>query len=209
MHFGETIGLLLAVTIAAIVLRAYWHRLPRRVENVLLTAGAVAVVIRFIFIVTLWTTVYPHVNAVISWLSVIAYELVLVRFSLMRPRWLTSICAFILVLPMFGSTLLFPLTGIFDTEPSNVRPVAKNYELQRDPWDVKISGRSGYDFGVFYRPGWLPFMHHIAQRSSFSKDQCRADEVSVSIDAQRHLVHFHCPGHHGAKDDIDLTLPLK
>ena len=142
-------------------------------------------------------------------LSVIAYELMLVRFSLMRPRWLTSLCAVILLIPMFGSTLLFPLTGIFDTEPANVKSIAKHYELQTDPWDAKISGKAGYDFGLFYRPSWAPFMHHIVQRSSFSDEQCLTKEVTVSLAPEKHLVHFHCPGHHGQQDDVDLALPLK
>ncbi len=209
MHFGESIALLLAVTAAVILLRAYWHRMPRRLEKAIFLAGAIAVTLRAISVVTFWTTVSPRINSVICWLSVIAYELILVRFSLMRPRWLTAPCAIILLLPIFGSTLLFPLTGIFDTSPPHRTPIAQNYHVERSPWDPKMSGQSGEDYGLYSSPSWLPFLHRIVQRSSFSQQQCRSVDVTVSIDRQRHLVYFHCPGHQGSQSDVDLALPLK
>jgi hypothetical protein len=62
---------------------------------------------------------------------------------------------------------------------------------------------------VLYRPSWIPFLQHMVQRASFSDEQCLTKQVTVSIDAQNHLVHFHCPGHHDQQSDIDLILPLK
>lgn len=208
MHFEETIGLLLAVTLGAIVLRAYWDRIPHGVEKALFVAGAIVVAIRFLFLVTRWGMASSRMNAILCWLAVIAYELILVRFSLMRPRWLTSLCAVVLLLPMFASSLLLPLTKIFDAPTANRIAIAMNYELEREPWDAKINGRSGYDFGILYRPSWIP-LQRMAQRSSFSDEQCRAIEATASVDTQKHLVHFHCPGHHGQASDIDLALPLK
>lgn len=208
MEFAGAIGLLLLVTITMVVLRAYWWRLSPRTERLLFLSASVVFALRFFFLVSFWGTIWATFNALLCWLAVIGYEMFLVRFSLMRPRWLTCICAFILLLPLFASTLLFPLTGIFYSRPPDIQSLGQSYELQRDPWDEKVNGRAGYDFGIYYRPQWLPFMRHIVQRSSLSVEQCQTDAVVVTIDPPKHLVHFHCPGHPG-QSDVDHTLPLQ
>lgn len=209
MHFGEAIGLLVLLTVAAVVLRSYWFRIPARIERTLLRTAAAAVAIRFIFLITLWSTASFFFNGLLCWIAVAGYELLLIRFSLMRPRWLTSVSALILLLPMFGSTLLFPLTEIFNTEPTDIRPVAKDYLIQREPWNIQLSGKEGYDFAVLYQPSFAPFLRHVAQRSSFSQEQCNSKAVEVKVDPTAKLVHFRCPGQDGPQNDINLTLPIK
>lgn len=209
MHFGEAIGLLVLLTFAAVVLRFFWSSIPRKMERALLFAAAAAVTVRFIFLITLWNTTSTVFNDLLCWFAVVGYELMLVRFSLMRPRWLTSISALILLMPMFGSTLLFPLTGIFYTEPADITVVSKNYFFEKDPWDARINETAGYDYLIFYRPSFAPFMRHAAQRSSFSEEQCRSKSVEVRVDPTNRLVHFHCPGHQGPQSDVNLTLPIK
>jgi hypothetical protein len=169
----------------------------------------VFVAIRFLFILTQWITVSPRFNAALYWLAVVGYELMLVRFSLIRPRWLTSTSAFILLLPIFGSTLLFPLTGIFDTQPPDIFSIGGNYIVERSPWDATIAGHDGFDLLVFYRPAYAPFLRHMVQRSSFSDEQCESTAATATADPINKVVHFHCPGHHGAQDAIDLVLPLR
>lgn len=209
MHFAQAISLLVVVTIAVTLLRFNWRRMSSRAESWLLIGAAIAVVLRFTFLVTQWSTVSIRFNALLCWLAVIGYELILARFSLMSPKWLTSISAIILVMPMLGATLLLPLTNIFETESSVVRSINKNYLLQRDPWDVAVVGKDGSDYGIYYRPTMAPFLRHMVQRSSLGSEQCNDKEVIVQIDALAKLVHLRCPGHHGDADKVELTLPLK
>jgi len=209
MHFPETIGLLLALTVALAVLRFKWARIPRKLELLLLVFAVVSVAIRFLFILTQWSTTSPRFNAMLYWLAVAGYELMLVRFSLMRPRLLTSISAFILLLPIFGSTLLFPLTGIFDTQPADISSIGGNYIVERSPWDAAMAGHNGLDLVVFYHPAYAPFLRHIVQRSSFSDELCDSAAATATADPASKLVHFHCPGRHGAHDAIDIALPLR
>jgi len=209
MHFGQTIGLLVALTVVILILRFFWSRMPLKAERTVLAVATSAVALRFIFLVTQWGTMSPFFDSFLCWTAVAGYELMLVRFSLMQPRWLTSISAFVLLLPIFGSSLLFPLTGIFDTEPADIRPIGAHYVLDRWPWSVAVSGHAGMDFGVYYRPPMVPFLRHMVQRSSFSDEQCDSKAVTVTIDRANKLVHFHCPGHHGGQDAVDLALPLR
>jgi len=209
MHFAQAIGLLVVVTIAIAVLRFNWYRLPAQVEKYLLPCAAITVALRIVFLATQWNTVSIRFNALLSWLAVIGYELILARFSLMRPQWLTSLSAIILIPPMLGSTLLLPLTNIFETETAEVRPITKNYLLERNPWDAAVVGKNGSDYGIYYRPTVAPFLRHLVQRSSLGAEQCNDKEVTVRIDPNNKLVHFHCPGHHGDSDSVELTLPMK
>ena len=209
MYFGQTIGLLLALTVAILILRLFWSRISPGVERALLIVAAVVVAIRLTFAVTQWSTMAPHFDASLCWAAVVGYEIMLARFSLMRPRWLTSISAFVLVLPVFGSTLLFPLTGIFYTGPADIRPIGYNYILEQSPWDVSVGGHSGIDLGIFYRPPLVPFLRHMVQRSSFSDEQCEVNAVTVTVDPAHQLVRIHCPGHHTEQEGIDLVLPLR
>jgi hypothetical protein len=209
MYFGQTIGLLLVVTLAVLILRFFWQRLSPKMERIVLISAVTVVAIRLIAATTQWGTMAPHFDAFLCWAAVAGYETLLVRFSLMRPRWLTSISAFVLLLPIFGSSLLFPLTGIFYTGPADIRSIGDNYLLERTPWDVSIGGHSGVDLGIFYRPPLAPFLRHMVQRSSFSDEQCDAKAVSVTIDPANKLAHIHCPGHHAEQDEINLVLPIR
>jgi hypothetical protein len=209
MYFGAAIALLIVITIAVIILRFQWYRLSARTEKILLYGSVAAVAIRFIFLISSWGTASPIVNAAFCWVAVVGYQLMLVRFSLMRPRWLTSLSAAILLMPVFGSYLLFPLTGIFDTKPPDVTSIAKNYDVEKDPWDVQVNGAPGYDFAVFYRPSWIPFLRRFVQRSSFGEEQCISSAATVKVEREKKLVTFYCPGHHGEKDSITISLPLK
>ncbi|MBS1822030.1 MAG: hypothetical protein JST61_08660 [Acidobacteria bacterium] len=208
MYFGETIGLLLVLTAAILTLRFFWHRFPPRIERIVLGAAAIVFAIRLVFAAARLSTMYPHFDAFICWAAVAGYELMLARFSLMRPRWLTSISSIILLLPVFGSTLLFPLTGIFYRGPADIRPIGNNYVVERTPWDVSVSGHSGTDLGIFYRPAMVPFFRHMVQRSSFSDEQCDSKATVVTVDPPRKLVYVHCPAHREGHDAINLTLPL-
>jgi hypothetical protein len=209
MHFGQTIGLLVALTVAILILRFFWARMPKGAERAVLFFACLVVALRFVFLVTLSRLLWPFFDALLCWAAVVGYELMLVRFSLMQPRWLTSISAFVLLLPIFGSTLLFPLTGIFNTEPSDIHPIGGHYLLERSPWDVDVGGHEGIDLGIFYRPPWAPFLRRMVQRGSFSEEQCDTKAVTVSVDPANKLVRFHCPGHHEGQNATDLTLPLR
>jgi hypothetical protein len=209
MYFGQTIGLLLALTVAVLILRFFWQKISPKIERTILITAACVVMIRLFIAGTQWGTMAPRFDAFLCWAAVVGYETILVRFSLMRPRWLTSISAFVLLMPVFGSTFLFPLTGIFYTGPADIRPIGYNYLLERTPWDVRVGGHSGIDLGIFYRPPLAPFLRHMVQRSSFSDEQCDAKAVSVTVDPASKLVHIHCPGNRDGQDAIDLALPIR
>jgi hypothetical protein len=209
MHLPLTFGVLGLLTGAVLLLRLLWWRLPSWLRRWTLLVACAMVLLRVSFIATQWSLASPRMNAVICWLAVVGYEVLLARFSLMKPQWLTSISAVILLMPLIGSTLLIPLTRVFDWSTADISQLAGPYILEKSPWDTDASGNSGIDLIVFYRPSLIPFLRHTSQRSSFGSDECRPNAASAQVDLKTHVVHFHCPAHGDGKPSIDVILPLR
>jgi len=208
MHVPLTFALLVLLTGIIVALRFVWWRMPPWLQS-FLVAGAVAMfLIRFVFVVSHWSMTSTRLNALLCWTSAVGYEVLLVRFSLMRPRWLTSLSAVILLVPIFGSTLLLPLTRIFDWAPADISAIGGPYICEKSGWDTTVVGNSGMDLIVFYRPRFAPFLRHLVQRAAFADDQCESVASSAVADVTNKVVHFHCPGRSGKQTDIELTLPL-
>jgi hypothetical protein len=209
MHVPVTFALLGLLTGIIVVLRFLWWRLPPWLRSLALVCATVMVLIRFAFILSRWDMTSTRLNALLCWTAVVGYEILLVRFSLMRPRWLTSLSAVILLVPLFGSTLLIPLTRIFDWERADISSIGGNYICEKSPWDTTVAGNTGMDLIVFYRPPFAPFLRHLVQRAAFADDQCDSAASSAVADVTNKVVHFHCPGRPGKQADIELTLPLR
>jgi len=209
MYVPITLGLLGLLTAAVFVLRFLWWRLPSWMRRLLLGCAAAMVAIRFVFLISQWSMTSTRLNALLCWTAVIGYEVLLVRFSLMRPQWLTTISAAILLLPLLGSTLLLPLTRVFDWSPADISAIGGNYICEKSPWDTAGNGTKGVDLVVFYRPSFAPFLRHLVQRSSFGDDQCDSSTAFAIADPINKIVEFRCSGHPGKQQDIGHTLPLR
>lgn len=209
MHLPLTFGLLGLLTGAVLVLRLMWWRLPWWLRQGMLALAVLMVLLRVGFIATQWSMTSTRLNAVICWLAVAGYEVLLARFSLMRPQWLTTISALVLLVPLIGSTLLIPLTRVFDWSKADISQLSGPYILEKSPWDTDGAGNSGLDMIVFYRPRLIPFLRHNSQRASFGDDECDPQAATVQTDPEKRMVHFHCPAHGDGKPPIDVILPLR
>lgn len=209
MHLPLTFGLLGLLTGAVLLLRMYWWKLPPSARRGILALACAMVLLRMGFIATQWSMTSSKMNDVICWLAVAGYEILLARFSLMRPQWLTAASATVLLLPLIGSTLLLPLTRIFDWTVDDISQLPGPYILERNTWDTDGSGHSGMDMIVFYQPRFVPFMRHLSQRASFGDDECNAETATAQVDPQKRTVHFHCPTRGYEKPSIDVILPLR
>lgn len=209
MHLPLTFGLLALLTGVVLVLRLLWWKLPPWLRKGVVVLACGMVLMRVGSIATQWTMTSTRLNAVICWLAVAGYEILLARFSLMRPRWLTSISAFVLLTPLIGSTLIIPLTRVFDWSAADISRLSGPYILERSPWDTDGAGNSGVDMIVFYRPPLVPFLRHTSQRASFGDDECNPGDAWVRVDPEKRMVHFHCPAREETKPPLDVILPLR
>ena len=209
MHLSLTFALLGLLTGAVLLLRMLWWKLPIRTRRGILVLACAMVLLRMGFIATQWSMTSTKMNDVICWMAVAGYEILLARFSLMRPQWLTTASAIVLLVPLMGSTLLLPLTRIFDWTVDDISKLPGPYILERNTWDTDGSGQSGMDMIVFYQPRLVPFVRHISQRASFGDDECDAETSTARVDPQSRMVHFHCPARGDGKPAIDVILPLR
>ena len=209
MHLPLTFGLLGLLTVTVIVLRFVWWNIPSWVRRSILWVAFAAFFLRIVSIATQWSLVSPRLNALHAWAAVAGYEVLLARFSLMRPRWLTSVGALILLMPLIGSTLVMPLTRFFDWSKADISSLDGPYIVEKSPWETDASGNSGMDLIVFYRPRFFPLVRHMVQRAAFGNSECRSEAATVKADLQTHSVHFHCPAKENGKTPIDLVLPLR
>lgn len=210
MYFPLTFVLLGLLTVMALVLRQLWWRIPTWFRKLLLRVALVAVLIRFLFLISQWSTTSLHVNDLLCWAGVIGYEILLVRFSLMRPQWLTVVCAIVLLMPLTGSTVLQPLTRVFYWSRADIVPIGGHYFCERSPWDTAGVGNSGMDLIIFYHPPFAPFLRHLVQRTAFGDDSCITSASRAVADPDKKLVYFYCPVRPDKHQlDIQYALPLR
>ena len=207
MYFPLTISLLGLLTGLALLLRLLWWRMSSRLRRLMLGIALAMVLLRFFFIVSQWSTTSLHFNDLLCWGAVAGYAILLVRFSLIRPQWLSSLSAVILLLPLLGSTMLTPLTRIFYWSSAEITAIGGHYICEKSPWDIGVSGSTGVDLIIFYRPPFAPFLRHLVQRAAFGNDRCDASASTAVADPSRKLVHFHCPPNK-QREDIQYSLPL-
>jgi hypothetical protein len=212
MHVAITTGALVLVTLTIILLRVFWFRLPERLRGFLVYAASAMILLRIAFVVSKWSTTSDHMNIMLNWTAVAGYELIIVLFTLHRPRWLTTISAFILIVPVFASSILLPLNSLFDPTTADITAIGNHFICEKNPWDADpATETTGVDLTVFYRPPFAPFMRHKVQRTTFNNEQCNAAESSVTVEPDRKHLRFRCPAWPSRQNAsaVDQILPIK
>lgn len=207
MYVQLTIVVLGLLTGAMLVLRFFWWRLPDRLRTALLAIASVSVTLPVISLVSRWSTTSDRANTLLHWTAMVGYELILMRFSLLRPQWLSSFCAVVLLVPAFGSSLLLPLADIFDPKRSDVFEIGKAYLCERRPWDPIRGETPGFSLSVYYRPRIASFLRHRVQLSAFNTEECEASASTAWILSGSREVLFYCPAKPGQRP-VEHILPL-
>ena len=210
MHVPITTATLALLTFAILLLRIYWLRVPGTVRFYLIRVAALLIVIHVLFTVTKWSTTSDHVNVLIKWLAIASYELLVMLFTRLSPRWLTSSCAVILLMPIFASSVLLPLTYLFDATTNESTSLGSNLFYQRLHWGDDPSANSGAEIIVYYRPHLASFLRHDLQHVSFNNQQCNAGAAFAVLGPVPKTVLARCPHWpaqgSGAEDRL-FTLP--
>src|SRR5258708_35269218 len=98
MDIAITAVILVLLTVAVVVLRIFWLRIPSGFRAFLLRGAVVVILVHLFFVATKWGMTSTRVNAVTSWLAIAGYELFILLFSRLSPKWLTSLSAVILLI---------------------------------------------------------------------------------------------------------------
>jgi hypothetical protein len=195
MYVPITAATLVLLTIAILLLRVFWLRVPAAARFYILRAAVVLLTVHIVFSVTKWGTASDRVNVVIKWLGIAGYEVLVMLFTRLHPRKLTSLCGFILLVPVFASSVLLPLTSLFD--PTTNVPISLNSNLsyQRLLWgnSEDASVNSGADIVLSYRPRFAPFLRRYLRNVPFNNQQCNAHASFAILGPAPKTVIARCP----------------
>jgi hypothetical protein len=193
MYIPLTTAALALLTIAMLLLRIFWSRLPPRLRFFLLRASIAIIVLHGLFLLTKWTTTSDRLNVLIYWLAIAGYELLVLLFSRLPPRWLTLPSTIILLIPLFAATILIPLTHFFDPASRKSVSLGDHFFYEIDPWMNAGGGNKGVDVVIYYRPPLAPFFRHKIQSIPFNDQECNSREASAIAFPAKKTVLGRCP----------------
>ena len=193
MYIPMTTAALVALTALLIVVRALWLRVPSRTRWLLIRLSAGIIILQSVFYTSKWATTSAYVNVIIYWLAIASYLLLVLLFSRFSPRWLTSISAAILILPLFASSFLIPLTGIFRPGSLPKWPIGDHLYYKVFPSTVSSPGVQVFDVEIYYRPVLLPFFSRMVGKQSFNTAECNAAAAFVVSGSRPKTLIARCP----------------
>ena len=202
----------LLVCIAAIVrLRLRWPSFSSTRKRRLVTF---AVAYLFLFPVVLFSgicTTVDHFNTLVYWGFICSYIFLVILLTLLRPFWLTSLIAVILILPLLSASVFLPLGAIFSTKPHIIRSIGGGFYTDLDPLDAVTAGASGADLGVYKRRWWAPLLQRKFIGVRYFNTQCNTAAAYAELKPESHGMLFVCPVGPGfpPEDTRRYLLPLK
>jgi hypothetical protein len=209
MHIAITNATLALLTLAMLLLRIFWNRLPSRLKYILIRASIGLCVLQILIVVTKVGTTSERLNLIINWLAIAGYELLIFLFSLLSPRWLTSLSAAILIVPLFSSSIVLPLAALFEPELGNRVHIGHHlfYVVQR--WGNPGEGNKGVDLLVYYQPPLAPFLRHKLQTIPFNDRECNANDAIATPLPNPKAILGRCPRWPSeSAGNVDKILPL-
>jgi hypothetical protein len=209
MSITITAAILVLLTMAVLLLRIFWLRIPLGFRAFLLRGAVAMVLLHLFFVATKWGTTSTRVNAIINWLAIAGYELLILLFSRLSPKWLTSLSAAILLIPLFASSILFPLSLVLVPDSIARVPLGNNLYYKVMPWGNNGAGNSGIDLDVYYIPPFAPFLSRKLGTQAFNMEHCNAFAAYAQPGPGPKTVVAHCPhssGQPAGTDDRILRL---
>src|ERR1700754_3503548 len=149
MFIPITVVTLVLLTAAMFLIGVLWLRLHPRLISLLIRLSIAMIVIHLAFVATKWDTTSNRLKVLINWFAVAGYELLLLLFARMSPRWLTIPSAAILIAPLFASSVLLPLTPLFMPGAAAQVSIGNRFFYEVDPWRNAGGGNEGVDVKIY------------------------------------------------------------
>jgi hypothetical protein len=181
------------LTAAILVLRIFWLRFPAGLRRFLLRAAVAAILLHVFFVVTKWGTTSTRMNAIVNWLAIAGYELLVLLFSRLSPKWLTSLSATILLIPLLASSIIYPLTLVLVPDSIPRVPMGNHLFYKSVAWGNSGTNNSGVDLNIYYSPPFLPFLMRKVQSQPFNTEECNAFAALALPGPEPRTVLARCP----------------
>lgn len=206
MHIAITIAALALLTVAMLLLRIFWARIDPRFRRFLIRGSIVIIMLHAFFAVSKWGTSSSYLNVIINWLAIAGYELLVFLFSRLSPKWLTTLSAVILITPLFSSSILLPVTRIFEPAHSPRVPIGDDLYYRVVPWSVDGAANPGIDLEILYSPRFAPFFARRVQSQPFNTQECNAFASFALLGPTPRTVIARCPHWPGEPTGVEDKL---
>jgi hypothetical protein len=193
MDITITAAILVLLTVVVLLLRIFWLRIPAGFRAFLLRGAVAMVLLHLFFVATKWGTTSTRVNAIITWLAIAGYELLILLFSRLSPKWLTSLSAAILLIPLFAASILFPLALVLAPDSVARVPLGNHLFYKTVPWGNNGAGNSGVDVNIYYIPPFAPFLSRKVATQAFNTEHCNAFAAYALPGPEPKTVLARCP----------------
>jgi hypothetical protein len=209
MHIALTTAAIAVLTVAMLLLRIFWNGGSPRLRLGIITVSISLVLLQAFFAATKWGTTSDRLNVFIFWLAVAAYEFLVLFFSRLSPKWLTSLSAAILLIPVFAASIVLPLTELFDPSSYKTVPLGDKLFYQVKPWANPGGGSKGADLIVSYRPPIAPFLRHKIHITPFNDRECNSSAAVAILFPSTKTVLGRCPAWPSqSSGTVDKLFPL-
>lgn len=205
-----TLCTLLITMLLAMAARLGWPHWSRRARRSAITIASLLLAASLLSTVTKWDVTNHRIAALQPWVRLVACQVALVFFTLLRPRLLTSAIAAVL-LPMTLMTFVTgQLAGLFRTAPYNEQFIADRYYFAAVPWESGPGGNSGIDFDLFYKTSPTAHFRRSIYGTRLYNSQCQTAATYVTLSVEAHTLTVHCPPlPQSAQDSIGSGLTLR
>jgi hypothetical protein len=204
-----TFALFTILTGALIVVRVRWRHLSPKVHTRLIVWACGAIALFIIPWAFNWSTTSNHLNAVFYWLAIAGYEFFILLFTLLRPRWLSTVIAIVLLFPILSASAFLPLAELFNPAPHTVVSLGLNFIGDRVPWGAGVTASSGFDFNIYSQSSWAPFLRRRRQAARYYNGQCDDAHAFATLQPDGRHILMSCPAAPGQQPDAARNLVVK
>jgi hypothetical protein len=209
VHIPLTLAALILFTAVIVVLRLRWPRLSRKLKRRLIFVALVPVILLLFAVATRLNTTSDHLNTAVYWEFVLGYIFFVVLFTLLRPVWLTSLVAIILLVPLLSASAIFPLAAIFSRQAHHIQYIGNGLVSDLVDVDAVTQGASGADLNIYRRLAWAPFLQRKVQGARYFNTQCNASAAyAITLPDNLHL-RMICPAMSGTPPESKLDVVVK
>ena len=204
-----TFAVFAILTGALIFLRLRWPRLSPKTHKTYVVCACAALFLYAFTAVTGWSTSLDHLNAALYWFAIAGLEFFIFLFTILRPQWLTTLIAIILIIPILSTSVFLPLVELFRDVPHTIVSIGPNLISDRAPSGIEAAATSGYDLTIYAHPSWTHLLHHRRQASHYFSSQCNAAQSSATLQPDGKHVLMSCPAAPGQQADAARNLVVK
>jgi hypothetical protein len=193
VHVPLTIFTLALFTAAIVLLRLRWQRLSRNWKQRLIRFGIASIGTLLLTVLARVSTTSDQVNVLVYWCCILSYIFFVVLFTLIRPYWLTSLIAVILLVPLLSSSAILPLGAIFAHQQHHETALGAGLTSDLVTIDPLAPAATGADLSIYRRPAWAPFLQRKLFGARYFDTECHASAAIATLQPDRRGVLMICP----------------